>query len=124
MKALFLGTTLQLKLETLFPDQTVDFVAAYVADMEADARTDAFGRCVIVSRVEAWNGMLTLREPHILVAGFDLEDSPGTTLLEKARRAGHIVIFGGMPGGIPYPNQAPIPNPTNHQIVEALKGSG
>lgn len=29
--------------------------------------------------------MLTLREPHILIANFDFEDSAGTTLLEKAR---------------------------------------
>jgi hypothetical protein len=124
LKGVFWGATSQLKIETLFPEQTANFVAAYVAGMEEEARTDAFGRCVIVSSVEAWNGMLTLREPHILVAGFDLEDSAGTTLLEKARRAGHIVIFGGMPGGIPHPNQAPIPNPTNHQVVEALKGVG
>jgi hypothetical protein len=124
MKAAFLGATSQLKLETLFPDQTANFVAAYVATMEEDTKADAFGRCVIVSSVEAWNGMLTLREPHILIAGFDLENSAGTTLLEKARRAGHIVIFGGMPGGIPHPNQAPIPNPTSHQVLEALKGAG
>ncbi|MFZ0751260.1 MAG: hypothetical protein WAM70_18000, partial [Pyrinomonadaceae bacterium] len=124
LKAVFLGATSQLKLETLFPDQTANFVAAYVADMEPEARTDAFGRCVIVSSIDAWNGMLTLREPHILVAGFDLEDPAGTTLLEKARRAGHLVIFGGMPGGIPHPNQAPIPNATSHQVVEALREGG
>jgi hypothetical protein len=124
LKSVFLGATLQLKLETLFPDQTAHFVAAYVADMEQEAKIDAFGRCVIVSSVDAWNGMLTLREPHILIAGFDLEDSAGTTLLEKARRVGHTVIFGGMPGGIPHPNQAPIPNPTSHQVQEALRGAG
>lgn len=124
LRETFIGTTLQLKLETHFPDQVADFVAAYVANMDAEAKADALGRSIIVSGVDAWNSITGLRDPHVLVADFDLDDSVGTKLLEKARRAGHAVIFGGMPGGIPHPNRAPLPNPTAYQIVEALKGAG
>jgi hypothetical protein len=103
LKEVFSGATLQLKLDTRFPDQVADFVAAYVAGMDEDARVDAIGRCLIISGIDAWSTITALREPHLLIAEFDLDeaDSAGTKLLEKARRARHAVIFGGMPGGIP-----------------------
>ena len=44
--------------------------------------------------------------------------------LEKALRAGHAVVFGGMPGGIPHPNRVAIPNPKIYQVKEALEKSG
>lgn len=124
IEEVFLGTIPQLKLETHFPDQAADFVAAYVANMEAEAKADALGRSIIVSGVDAWSSITALSEPHILVADFDLEDSVGTKLLEKARKADHAVIFSGMPGGIPHPHRASLPNPTDQQVVEALKTSG
>ena len=113
LEELFSGSTFQLKLDTRFPDQVANFVAARVAAMDDDAKIDALGRCLIISGAEGWNRVTTLREPHILVADFHIDeaDSAGTRLLEKARRAGHAVIFGGMPGGIPHPNRVAIPNP-------------
>jgi hypothetical protein len=126
LKEIFSGTTLQLKLDTRFPDQVADFVAAYVANMIDDAKYDAIGRCLIISGIDAWNAIIALREAHVLVANFDLDDaeSAGTKLLEGARRAGHAVIFGGMPGGIPHPNRVSIPNPKTYQIKEALEKAG
>lgn len=126
LKEVFSGTTLQLKLDTHFPAQMADFVAAYIAAMDQDAKVDAVGRCLIISGDGGWNAITPLRERHILVADFDLDDadSAGTKLLEKARRAGHAVIFGGMPGGIPHPNRVPIPSPKGYQIEETLKQAG
>jgi hypothetical protein len=126
LKEVFSGTTLQLKLDTRFPDQVADFVAAYVASLDEDARVDAVGRCLVISGVDAWNAITALRERHFLIADFDLDDadSAGTKLLEKARRAGHAVIFGGMPGGIPHPNRVSIPSPKSYQIEETLKRAG
>jgi hypothetical protein len=99
------GTTLQLQLDMRYPDQVADFAAAYIVGIDEDARVDAVGRCLIISGADAWNAITALREPHILLADLDLDetDSTGTKLLEKARRARHAVIFGGMPGGIPHP---------------------
>ena len=126
LKELFSGSILQLKLETRFPDQVADFVVAYVAAMDDDAKVDAVGRCLIISGTDAWNAITSLRESHVLVADFHIDeaDSAGTKLLERARRAGHAVIFGGMPGGIPHPNRVSIPNPKSYQIKEALEKAG
>ena len=126
LKEVFSGATLQLQLDTRFPDQVADFVAAYVADLDEDAKVDAVGRCLIISGIDGWNTITTLSEPHVLIADFDLSDteSTGTKLLEKARRAGHAVIFGGRPGGIPHPNRVSIPNPKSYQIKEALEKAG
>ena len=126
LKEVFAGTALQLKVDTHFPDQVVDFVSAYVAGMDEETRLDAVGRCVVISNTDAWNAITALRERHILIADSDLDLSGpvGTKLLEKARRADHAVIFGGMPGGIPHPNCESIPNPKGYQLKEALEKGG
>jgi hypothetical protein len=123
---LFYRTTLQLKLDTRFPDQVADFVAAYITSLDSESKIDTAGRCLIISDRNAWNAITTLNEAHVLVADFDLDDADptGTKLLERARRASHAVIFGGMPGGIPHPNRVPIPNPQSYQLKEALEKAG
>jgi hypothetical protein len=126
LKEVFDGTILQLKLDTRFPEQVADFVSAYVAAIGDDTRVDAIGRCLVISGVDGWSAMTNLQQPHILVANFDIDgaDSAGTMLLQKAQRARHSVIYGGMPGGIPHPNRASIPNPKSYQIKEALEKAG
>lgn len=126
LKELFSRTTLQVKLETHFPDQPADFVAAYVAAMDDDTKVDTVGRCLIISGADGWNAVTNLPEPHVLVPDFHIDeaDSAGTRLLERGRRSGHAVIFSGMPGGVPHPNRVTIPNPKSYQLKEALVKSG
>ncbi|VVB72415.1 Uncharacterised protein [uncultured archaeon] len=120
----FADKTLRLRLDTYYPNQVVDFIAAYAETLDKDAKLEVVGRCLIISCAEAWDTITGLREPHILIADFDLDDDAGTILLEKARRGRHTTIFRGLPGGIPDPNRAPLPNPKSHQIKEALEKAG
>lgn len=126
LKEIFEGNAVQLKLDTHFPDQVVDFVCAYLADMDDETRIDATGRCLIVSGVDAWNAIIAQHERHILVADptLDLSGAAGTKLLEKARRSGHAVIFWDTPGGVPHPNCEIIPQPKTYQLKEALERVG
>jgi len=102
----------QLKLETRFPEQVVDFISAFVAALDDEKRADVLGRCIVATGIDAWNAIITSQKPHILVAGFDVDrEGSGTILLGKARRAGHAVIYGGMPGGIPHPFAAAYSGP-------------
>jgi hypothetical protein len=123
---IFSGTTNQLKLETRYPEQVVDFVCAHLADLGDESRAEALARCVIVSGIDAWNGLVVERERLILVAGpqLDLSGDTGTRLIQKARRGGHAVLFGGPPGGIPDPTSAPLRPPSLQQIQEALEKAG
>lgn len=120
------GTAVQLKLGTHFPDQVVDFVSAYLADLDPEARADAAGRWLVVSDVETWNTMTSRGEGLILIAGtaLDLSGDAGTKLIQKARRSGHAVIFGGPAGGIPDPASAPLSAPRPHQVRDALEQAG
>jgi len=122
----FSGTAVQLKLDTHFPDQVVDFVSAYLADLDDESRADAAGRCLVISGVDAWNAMATQKEKHILIAdsALDLSGEPGTKLIQKARRSGHAVIFGGAAGGIPDPTSVPLSAPRSHQLKDALEKAG
>ncbi|MBA3390327.1 MAG: hypothetical protein H0U02_13355 [Rubrobacter sp.] len=126
LKEVFDGTAVQLKLSTHFRDHVVDFVSAYLANIDDESRVDASGRCIIVSSVDAWNAMAALKENHILVAdsALDLSGETGTKLIQKARRAGHAVIFGGVPGGIPDPANVSLPPPQRHQLEDSLKRAG
>ena len=126
LKEVFAETAIQLKMETHFPGQVVDFVAAYLAAQDDEIRADASGRCLIVSGLEAWNTIVTKYRNHILIAdpALDLSGDAGTTLIQKARRAGHAVIYGGPQGGIPDPASVPLRAPRSHQLQEALKKAG
>lgn len=126
MKEVVAGTAVQLKLDTHFPDQVVDFVSAYLADLDDENRADVAGRCLVISEADAWSAMSTQKEKLVLIADstLDLSGEPGTKLIQKARRAGHTVIFGGPAGGIPDPASAPLRSPRTHQIKDALEQAG
>ncbi|MBN1235998.1 MAG: hypothetical protein JW999_08110 [Methanotrichaceae archaeon] len=124
LKDLFNGITLQLKLDTHFPSQVADFIAAHIESLDRDAKMDLAGRCLIISCAEAWKAIMNPLVPHFLVADFDLNDDSGTKLLSGAQRAGHKVVYRGLPGGIPHPNKASLPNPRSNQVKEALEKAG
>ena len=122
------GTSIQLKLSTHYPEQVVDFVSAYLAALESEEQVNIAGRCLIVSSADAWNTIC--QQPqwknYILVAdsSLDLNGDNGTKLIQRARRAGHAIIFGGPYGGIPDPSSAPLPMPSSDQMREALESAG
>ena len=126
LKEVFDGTIVQLKLETHFPDQVVNFVIAYLAALDDETRADAVSRCLIISGLEAWNSIAAQYSNHILVVdpALDLSDNTGTTLIQKARRAGHAIIYGGPQGGIPDPTSVPLREPRSYQLQEALQKAG
>jgi hypothetical protein len=120
------GNAVRLKLDTHYPTQMADFVAAHLATFDPAAQPDRATRCVIIKSPQAWISIATLPDPHVLVADFALDDtdSEGLRLLEKAKARGHAVIFSGMPGGIPDSNRLLLSNPNTHQLTEALKKAG
>lgn len=122
----FSGTSIQLKLNTHFPDQVADFVSAALQDLDDVSRVDAAGRCMIISSVEAWNEMVMQPEKLILIAdaALDLSGDAGTKLIQKARRANHAVVFGGPTGGIPDPTSVALSVPRSHHVKEALEKCG
>jgi hypothetical protein len=122
----FSGDRKRLRLDTHFPAQVKDFVAAYVANMGDDARVDATSCCLIISDSDAWEAAIALHEAHILVADFSLacSSSEACVLFEKAHRAGHAIIFAGLPGGRQQSHRVTMPNPKGYQIQQALEEAG
>ncbi len=97
LKEVFDGSAVKLKLATHFPDQAIDFVCAYLASVQNETRIEAAGRCLIVSGTDAWNTLCDQSRDLILVADvqLNLSGDEGTKLIQKARKAGHAVIFCG-----------------------------
>lgn len=116
----------QLKLETHYPDQVVDFVTAYISTLGAEARAEAAGRCLIISSPTAWKEITLLAEKHVLIADsqLDLNNEMGSRLIQMARRKGHSIIFGGARGGIPDPGSTMLATPKIQQIHEGLVKAG
>lgn len=128
LKEVFNGDIHRLKLQTRFPEQVVDFVAACLATLDEQTRQSVAGRCLIVMSVEAWGAICDQVRNHILIAAptVDMAGHQGALLLAKARRAGHSVIYGGLPGGFPDRDgdAAPLPPPSVGQVAQALEGAG
>lgn len=124
--SVFDGDTLQAKLDTRYPDQVVDFVCAYIADLDSERRAEVVGRSVIVSGRDAWISLLAVRERMVLIAdvALDLTGESGTNLIQRARSAGHAVIFGGPPGGVPDPSSVALRSPAIQQVEDALRTAG
>lgn len=121
----FSGTVRQLRIETRYPNQILDFVAAYVESLASDIKIDALGRSIVVASAEAWTNAMTLKTPHVMVCDFDLDDDPSAPrLLALARNAGHLVVYGGMPSGIPDPSAVTLGDPRGHHVQEALQRAG
>jgi hypothetical protein len=57
LKEIFAGSIGRLKLQTHFPDQIVDFIAAYLMTFDEETRADVAGRCLVISGIEAWNAI-------------------------------------------------------------------
>jgi len=121
---LFKGAQPHLQLDTFFPAQVADFVSAYLASLNPEIRVERQVRCLIVSSPESWIVATSLKDPHILIADFDMtrEDSP--RLLAVARKAGHGAIYAGLPGGEPNPFRQVLLNPRSYQMEEALIKAG
>ncbi len=78
IKEVFAGTAVQLKLDTHFPDHVVDFVSAYLAEIDVESRADAAGHCLVISSVDACNAITAQMEKHVLVADSALDLSGET----------------------------------------------
>lgn len=120
------GTFAQLKLETRFQDQAIDFVAAYFSSLENEKRVEAAGRWIIVSNHSEWHTLVSKQRKLILVAdpSLDLCGDLGTRLIQSAQNSGHTVIYSAPPGGIPSPGTAPLTSPQTSQIQSALEKAG
>lgn len=121
---LFNGAQPHLQLDSRYPAQVADFVSAYLASLEAEVRVERQARCLIASSPESWTEATGLREPHVLVAEFDMTESDAPRLLATAKKAGHGAVYAGLPGGEPNPFRQSLPNPRQFQIEEALRNAG
>jgi hypothetical protein len=91
---LFRGETKQLLLVAENENEAEDFVAACLADLDADTRRLFSNRCIFVRDADAWHSMANLKSSHVLVAHptLDLEDS-GEQLHMAANKNGHGVVI-------------------------------
>lgn len=126
LEEVFNGSRFRLKLASHFRGQVADFVCAWLQTLDPQKRIEYSGKCLVISRMGFERVVSTLPQPHILVANVHLEDlaDEGAELVQRARKHGHALIFGGMPGGIPDPNGISLPNPKDYHIREALKQAG
>lgn len=129
LKDLFDDKVVQIKLTTHFPDQVTDFVCACLASLDREARIDVTSRCLIVKTTDAWDAICASSAGGaklILVADttLDLSGHSGTILIQKARRAGYSVVFGGPHGGIPDSTSVPLLMPRPSHVQDALLKAG
>ncbi|HWV99353.1 MAG TPA: hypothetical protein VNZ64_06625 [Candidatus Acidoferrum sp.] len=91
---LFGGETKQLAVVTESENDAEDFVAACLAELDADTRRSFSNKCLFVKEAETWHAMAGLRNAHIFVAHpkLDLEDT-GEQLHMTASKKGHGIVI-------------------------------
>lgn len=126
LNSLFDQRSLRLKIDTRYPRNAADFVAAHVSTLAPAVKSEIHGRCLIATDIDAWSDLIALPNRHILVADFDIDDSnsDGMRLLENAKYAGHSVVYSGVPGGIPDLGWVNLASPKVHQVENALREGG
>ena len=114
------------RFETYFPEQVPDFAAAYLGSLDGDARLELAGRCLIVTSPEAWDEICRQYRDCILIAkpAVGLSGEEGAIIFERARMAGHSVIYSALPGSTPDVEATSFPQPTIDILARALAEGG
>lgn len=121
----FRGETLELLLETRYPEEGIDFVAATLASLDSDQRAAFAGRCLIIDDPETWKVMCTLQNSHVFVATPSLDVlSTGAPLRNQARNKGHGVIFAGIPIAGVHGNSVRLTEAKPYDIEKVLVSCG
>jgi hypothetical protein len=91
---LFEGQIKQLPISLESMEDANDFVAAFLATLEADTKRTYANRCLFISDRDTWLTMANLKSAHVLVAHPNLDlDSTGEQLLMTARKNNHAVVI-------------------------------
>jgi hypothetical protein len=123
--SVFRGETMELLLETRYPEEGVDFVAAALASLKQADQEAFMGRCLIIENADTWKGMCTLQNSHIFVASPSLDVlSTGSPLRNQARNKGHGVVFAGIPPSGIHGNTARLIEGKPYDVEKALVSSG
>jgi hypothetical protein len=122
IERLFRGQIKQLMVVIESEFDAEDFVAAFLASLDADAGRSFGNKCLFVRDPDAWLSMAHLKTAHVLVAhpNLDLESS-GEQLHLTARNHGHAVLIpvsGGSTGGTH--NLVPLRSPSALSLETAL----
>ncbi len=119
---LFRGEVDQLVLATESQQDTEDFVAAFLASLDAEVGRSFSNRCLFVENEDAWLSLTAPRPRHVLLASQQLDlDLSGERLHSEAKKKGHAVIF-SLPGSMASGsgNAIPIRSPSASAIETIL----
>lgn len=122
---IFNGKATELFLETLYPEEGVDFIAAVLASLENMEKNAFAGRCLIIDDPETWKTMCVLQEPHIFVATHSIDVlNTEAHLRNQARNKGHCVVFAGISIAGVHGNSEKLIEAKPYDLEEALISCG
>jgi hypothetical protein len=121
----FRGETSELLLETRYPEEGVDFVAAALSSLD-EAQREAFaGRCLLIDDADTWKEMCNLQDTHVFVATPSLDVlSTGASLRQEARNKRHGVIFAGIQIGGIHGNSVRLAEAKDYELERVLASCG
>jgi hypothetical protein len=121
----FEGEMMELRLETRYPAEGADFVAAALAALDDQTQSAYAGRCLIIDDPNSWKAMCSLQTPHVFIGtpSLDLESS-GEGLRAQARSSKHAVVFAATPSTGVRGNAVSLTEARPFELQEALIKSG
>lgn len=119
------GEISQLVLATESESDAEDFVAAYLKQLEPDARRILSNKCLFVRDADAWLSFANLRKAHVLVASPRLGVENDDQLHLAAKKNGHRIIIpvsGAWAQGAA--TIVPLRSPPAHSLESTLREAG
>ena len=111
----------ELRIETLFPDEAIDFIIAVIESLQINEQYSFSGRCIILDNSDIWKNMCSLPDHYILIAKSNLDlDGAGADLRNFANTYGKSVIFSTTPSAYTHGNSINLPEMSPHQLSQNL----
>ncbi|PKK90361.1 MAG: hypothetical protein CVV64_10385 [Candidatus Wallbacteria bacterium HGW-Wallbacteria-1] len=114
----------QLRFDTHFPEYSKYIVSGFLAALPEDNRGETQSKVLILRSKEYFKKACSLTESHVFVMDFNLNESEGHELIQRALNRRHAVIYSSLPGGIPHGNSCQLYTPEIHQMKIGLVKSG
>lgn len=122
---IFQKQTMELRIETFFPEEAIDLVVAVLESLPEIEQFTYSGRCLIIGDIDTWKTMCTLTDHYVLVAKPNLDlGGTGAELRNLASTYGKSVIFSTTPSTSSHGSTIKLPEISSFHLYNNLKSCG
>jgi hypothetical protein len=119
------GESTQLVIETRYPDEGIDFIAAFLSILDAAKIGTSLNRFLIIDNPDTWTSLCSIRVPHIFIAKPSLDlGGNGIDLCQLALSHKHSIIYSSVPQNRAHGNTIQLVEAKPFELAKVLEVGG